>query len=199
MSSNPKSKTPAVIRTLIDAGPEAAVQLMLSHIGEDPERDGLLDTPRRVVKSWAELFAGYQEDPTAHLERQFECHASQMVSVNGIEFFSTCEHHLLPFHGTVDVAYIPSKKVVGLSKVARMVNGYARRAQIQERLTEEIADAMAGIEGTLGVAVRVRAAHMCMVARGVRNGGAAMTTTALRGLLKDDRDARAEWLRGLPA
>jgi GTP cyclohydrolase I len=190
---------PANVQKLIEASPMASVQLMLSHIGEDVDRDGLLDTPSRVVKSWDELYSGYKEDPRDHLKKQFDCHASQMVAVNGIEFFSTCEHHLLPFYGTVDVSYIPSKKVVGLSKIARMVNGYARRAQIQERLTEQIADAMDEIKGTIGVAIRVRAMHLCMVARGVRIGGAQMTTTALRGGIKDNTDAKSEWMMGLPS
>ena len=177
---------------------EPIVKDLLAHIGDNPERDGLLDTPRRVVKSWGELYRGYHEDPKTHLERQFECDTSQMVHVNGIEFFSTCEHHMLPFHGTCDVAYIPTKKVVGLSKIARMVDGYARRLQIQERLTEQIAEAMLSIEGTIGVAVRCRAQHLCMVARGARNRTAIMTTTALRGLIKEEEVVRSEWMRSLP-
>ncbi|HUV10031.1 MAG TPA: GTP cyclohydrolase I FolE [Acidimicrobiia bacterium] len=175
------------------------VRGLLVAIGEDVNRDGLLDTPRRVAKSWGELFAGYHEDPREHLARQFDCDTSQMVHVNGIEFFSTCEHHMLPFFGTLDVAYIPTARVVGLSKVARMADGYARRLQIQERLTEQVAEAMLAIEGTIGVAVRCRAQHLCMVARGARNRTAVMTTTALRGLMLEKDAARSEWMRSLPA
>lgn len=174
------------------------VRKMLEEIGEDVTREGLQETPERVAKSWKELYAGYAEDPKVHLKKTFDATASQMVSVNDISFFSTCEHHMLPFHGTVDVSYIPSKRVVGLSKIARMVEGYARRLQIQERLAEQIADAMFSIDGCLGVAVRVRGQHLCMVARGVRNASASMTTTALRGSISTNEVARREWLAGLP-
>ena len=177
---------------MLDGSPQSMLSLILEVIGEDPSREGLLDTPDRVVRSWKEIYGGYNEDPKAHLSKTFDSASSQMVSVNGIEFFSTCEHHMLPFHGTADVTYIPKSKVVGLSKVARMVSGYARRLQIQERLTDQIADAMLSIDGVESVAVRVRAKHFCMVARGVRNGGAQMTTTALRGCLLYTSDAADE-------
>jgi GTP cyclohydrolase I len=173
------------------------VREMLRFIGDDPTREGLVDTPARVVRAWLEMFSGYREDPRVHLERQFETTSSQMVHVNGIDFSSTCEHHVLPFVGTVDIAYLPRARVVGLSKFARLVDGYARRLQIQERLTNEIADAIASSVDVLGVAVRVRAKHSCMSLRGARNAGAAMVTTALRGsfLLAD---VRGEWLSSLP-
>lgn len=175
------------------------VHALLLAIGEDPTRDGLVDTPSRVVKSWAELFAGYKEDPSRHLRKTFDSESDQLIQVNGIEFHSMCEHHMLPFFGTVDVAYIPKGRVVGLSKFARLVDGYSRRLQIQERLTAQVADAIEGNVATLGVAVRVRSQHLCMIARGARCPRASMTTTALRGVLKDSASARAEWLQGLPA
>lgn len=161
-------------------------------------RPGLIETPARVVKSWAELYGGLLEDPSVHLEKTFPTTSDQMVQINGIEFFSTCEHHLLPFHGTADIAYIPTTRVVGLSKFARLVDGFARRPQIQEQLTNQVADAIESKVATLGVAVRIRASHMCMVARGAKNGGARMTTTAIRGAFKADASARSEWLQGLP-
>lgn len=177
---------------------EGLVRRMLELVGEDPDREGLRDTPARVVRSWAELFGGLGEDPARHLARTFPTASDQMVMVNGIEFHSTCEHHLLPFFGTCDVAYIPRSRVVGLSKFARLVDGFARRPQIQEQLTAQVADAIEGAVDTIGVAVRIRARHLCMVARGARNGGTTMTTTALRGCLMDDAKARQEWLAGLP-
>lgn len=177
---------------------EDIVRRMIEAIGDDVTREGLADTPARVVRSWGELFSGYREDPRRHLSKTFDASSSSMVCVNGIEFVSTCEHHMLPFIGTVDVAYIPRARVVGLSKFARLVDGYARRLQIQERLTDQIADAIAECVDTLGVGVRVRARHSCMSLRGARNAGASMTTTALRGALRDEAAARAEWLTGLP-
>jgi GTP cyclohydrolase I len=185
------------------------VRAMLLSIGEDPTRDGLLDTPSRVVRSWKELFGGYTGDAGEHLSKQFESTSSEMVHVNGIEFFSTCEHHMLPFHGTIDIAYLPTKHVFGLSKLARAVDVFARRLQIQERLVNEIADAIvAAMPSSLGCAVRARAVHMCMIARGARSSGT-MTSTALRGkFLAGSRmqmageptcaDVRAEWLASLP-
>lgn len=177
--------------------PKSIVRAMLEYFGEDVDREGLRDTPERVVRSWAELFGGLKEDPSRHLERTFPTTSDQMVCINGIEFFSTCEHHLLPFYGTADIAYIPTSRVVGLSKFARLVDGFARRPQIQEQMTAQIADTIEARVQTLGVAVRVRAVHLCMVARGARNGGARMTTTALRGVLRTP-EARHEWLASLP-
>lgn len=177
---------------------EGLVRRMLELVGEDPARPGLVDTPARVVRSWEEMFGGLREDPARHLARTFPTTSDQMVLVNGIGFHSTCEHHLLPFHGTCDVAYVPTGCVVGLSKFARLVHGLARRPQIQEQLTNQVADAIAGAVHTRGVAVRVRAQHLCMVARGARSGGATMTTAALRGSLLTDPVARSEWIAQLP-
>jgi len=176
-----------------------AVRSIIAFIGDDASREGVVETPDRVVRSWRELFSGYAEDPRRHLAKQFASTSTSMVQVNGIEFVSTCEHHMLPFIGTVDIAYIPQGRVVGLSKFARVVDGYARRLQIQERLTDEIAEAIASSVATSGVAVRVRARHSCMSLRGARNAGASMTTTALRGLFFDDERTRGEWIAGLPA
>ncbi len=178
-----------------------AVTMMLEELGEDVDRDGLKDTPMRVVKSWRELFGGYDENPADHLERVFDEAHDQLIAVHNIEFFSTCEHHILPFFGTCDVAYLPGEGggVVGLSKIARVVNGYARRLQVQERLTDQIADAIEKRLEARAVAVRIRAEHFCMRARGVRNNKASMMTTSLRGALKNDPTLRAEWLRCLPA
>lgn len=175
------------------------VRSIIEHIGDDATREGVLETPDRVVRSWSELFSGYAGDPKRHLAKQFSSSSSSMVQVNSIDFVSTCEHHMLPFIGTADIAYIPKGKVVGLSKFARLVDGYARRLQIQERLTDEVADAIATSVDAIGVAVRIRARHSCMALRGARNVSASMTTLALRGAFFDDAQVRAEWLASLPA
>lgn len=173
---------------------------MLFAIGENPDRDGLRDTPGRVVKSWSELYAGYDSDPKSYLEKTFDVSHDQLICVNDIEFFSTCEHHMLPFFGTADVAYLPSNngKVVGLSKIARLVDGYARRLQVQERLTDEIANAINEVLKPRAVAVRVRAKHFCMVARGIKSNAAKMSTTALRGEMLSNNQLKSEWIAGLP-
>lgn len=190
------------LRDVIDLGDDGAgrelVREMLRLIGDDPAREGLIDTPDRVVRSWRELFAGYHEDPKRHLAKTFATTSTQMVCVNGIDLVSTCEHHMLPFQGTCDIAYLPRTRVVGLSKFARLVDGYGRRLQIQERLTDQIADAIAECVDTLGVAVRIRARHSCMCLRGARNQGASMTTTALRGVFGEDPTVRSEWISTLP-
>lgn len=187
--------------------PVDIVRQMLAAIGDDPERDGLADTPARVVRSWAELYAGYTSDPRVHLQRTFEVEHQELIFLNGIAFYSTCEHHMLPFYGTADVAYLPREggRVVGLSKLARVVDGYARRLQVQERLTEEIADAVWEVLQPAAVGVRVRAQHFCMMARGCKQQNATMKTHALRGMLHPHSDPsdkgaalRAEWERGLP-
>lgn len=176
------------------------VRSLLDAIGEDPNREGVEETPARVVKSWRELYAGYHEDPDAHLEKVFAVEHDEMVTLTGITFFSTCEHHMLPFFGTADVSYVPNTDVgvVGLSKLARVVVGYARRLQVQERLTTQVADALVKKLNPRFVGVRVRAQHFCMVARGASQPGASMTTQAVRGELRDDVNTRAEWLRTLP-
>jgi GTP cyclohydrolase IA len=162
------------------------VRQVLMMIGEDPKRHGLLDTPKRVVKSWREIYGGYRLDPKKILTRRFEKGTyDQMILVRGIEFFSTCEHHMLPFFGRAHVAYIPDKHVVGLSKVARLVDCFARRLQIQERLTREIAEAMHTNLDAKGVGVMVEAKHFCMVCRGVQKQNSEMVTSALLGTFRD--------------
>jgi len=175
---------------------ESAVRDILGSVGEDPDRDGLLDTPRRVAKSYTELLGGYAEDPASHLERQFEVDHEEMVIVKDIPFSSMCEHHMLPFIGRAHVAYLPGPggKVCGLSKLARVVDGYARRLQVQERLTGQIADAIGGRLDAAGVLVVIEAEHLCMSMRGVQKPGSMTTTSAVRGLLKENAVTRAEAL-----
>lgn len=164
-------------------------------IGEDPSREGLKDTPKRVIKSYTTLFGGYKQDPKDILKTTFAGEGyDQIILLDNIEFYSTCEHHLLPFFGRAHVAYIPRKRVVGLSKLARLVECYARRAQIQERLTGQIAKALNDALDPNGVAVVLQAQHFCMVARGVQKQNAVMTTSALTGLFKTDTKCRNEFL-----
>jgi len=166
-----------------------AVRELLLGLGEDPDRDGLADTPQRVARAYREIFAGLHANPMRHLTRTFahEGGAEDLVMVRDIEIFSMCEHHLLPFTGRAHVAYLPGNgKVVGLSKIARMVDDYARRPQIQERLCAEIADALMVEAGARGAAAVVQGEHMCMRMRGVAKHGADMVTTALRGVLATD-------------
>lgn len=173
---------------------EDAVRTLLRFVGDDPERDGLLDTPARVARALRELTAGYDEDPAEILSRTFEETSDEMIVLRGISFHSTCEHHLLPFHGEATVAYLPGK-VVGLSKLARLVECFARRLQIQERLTREIADAVETHLEARGAAVLVRAHHLCMECRGVRQQNSEMITSAMRGVFRDDTQARGEFFR----
>ena len=174
----------------------AAVRELLVAMGEDPDRDGLVETPARVARSFAELLSGYGEDPGAHLERQFEVDHDEMVIVRNIAFSSLCEHHLLPFIGTAHIAYIPGDhgRVCGLSKLARVVDGYSRRLQVQERLTVQIADAIMHRLDAAGVLVVMEAEHMCMSIRGAMKPGSSTTTSAVRGILKSKPATRAEAL-----
>ena len=173
---------------------EEAVKTMMLHVGEDPEREGLLETPKRVRKAYEFIFGGYQENPKEILEKAlFTSSNDEMVLLKDIEFYSTCEHHLLPIIGRVHVAYIPDGKVVGLSKIPRVVNVFARRMQIQEQLTEQIADAIMDAIEPKGVAVVVAARHMCMEMRGVEKINSTTTSSALRGLFKRDEKTRAEF------
>ncbi len=175
---------------------EGAVREILGSVGEDPERDGLLDTPGRVARSYTELLGGYASDPADHLDRQFEVDHDEMVIVKEIPFSSMCEHHMLPFIGRAHVAYLPGPggKVCGLSKLARVVDGYARRLQVQERLTGQIADAVVGRLDAAGVLVVIEAEHLCMSMRGVQKPGSMTTTSAVRGLLKENAVTRSEAL-----
>lgn len=171
---------------------EQAVRDLLLAVGEDPDREGLRDTPRRVARMYRELFAGMNADPAKHLQRVFHERYDEIVLLRDINFFSLCEHHLLPFHGVAHVAYLPDGKVVGLSKLARTVDAFARRPQVQERMTCQIADALMEHLHPKGVAVVVEAEHLCMKMRGVQKPNGMMVTSALRGLFKENAASRAE-------
>src|SRR5215213_229425 len=173
---------------------ERAVREILISVGEDPSREGLLKTPNRVARAYAELMAGLREDPRVHLKTVFHERYDEVVLLRNIEFHSLCEHHLLPFTGRAHVAYLPDGKVVGLSKLARLVEGYARRPQVQERLTTQIADALMEELSPIGAACVIEATHTCMTIRGARKVGAVMVTSALRGIFKDNASSRAEVL-----
>ena len=176
---------------------ERAVREILVAVGEDPDRDGLQDTPRRVARAYAELLCGLRDDPARHLGRVFEHRTDNddLIIVRDVEFSSLCEHHLLPFYGTVQAVYLPDKgRVVGLSKIARTVDVYARRPQLQERLTADIADAIFRHLQARGVAVIARAEHLCLRMRGANKRSADMVTTAFRGEFERNRALRAEAL-----
>ena len=186
-----------VYRKLDKPRVEAAVRELLIAIGEDPDREGLQGTPDRVARACAEIFGGMQEDPSVHLLRQFnEPGNEDMVIVKDIPFASMCEHHLLPFTGRAHICYLPRDgKITGLSKLARCVNGYARRPQLQERLTNQIADAIVDRLDARGVAVVLQAEHTCMNMRGIKAAGSQTVTSAVHGWFKDDLKAREEALR----
>jgi GTP cyclohydrolase I len=174
----------------------AAVRTLIRWAGDDPDREGLIDTPGRVARAYREYFKGYQEDPLGHLRRTFEEVGGydEIVLLRDIPFQSHCEHHMAPIIGRVHIAYLPTNKVVGISKLARVALGYARRLQVQERLTAEIADAIQeGLEPR-GVAVVVEASHACMSARGVLTPGVTMTTSRMMGVFRDDERSRREVL-----
>ncbi len=166
---------------------EAAVRELLLAVGEDPDRDGLRDTPARVARAYAEIFAGLWQDPREVLSTTFELGHEEMILVKDIEVYSTCEHHLVPFHGVAHVAYIPGPdgRVTGLSKIARLVDLYARRPQVQERLTSQIADTLVEVLKPGGVLVVVECEHLCMSMRGVRKPGSRTVTSAVRGQLRN--------------
>ena len=173
---------------------ERAVREILLAIGEDPEREGLLNTPSRVARSYNELMAGLKTEPREHLKTVFHERYDEVVLLRDIEFHSMCEHHLLPFTGRAHIAYLPNGKVVGLSKLARLVEGYARRPQVQERLTTQIADALMEELNPVGAACIIEAVHTCMTIRGAKKPGSVMVTSALRGIFKENPASRAEIL-----
>jgi GTP cyclohydrolase IA len=173
---------------------ERAVREILSAIGEDPTRDGLVRTPARVAEMYAEICSGLFEDPADHLVVTFEADHDEMVLVRDIALYSICEHHLVPFHGHAHVAYIPNEdgRITGLSKLARLVDGFAKRPQVQERLTTQVADALVAALAPRGAFVMIEAEHLCMSMRGVRKPGTLTVTSAVRGLFKDSPSTRAE-------
>ena len=174
---------------------EEAVRTILTHIGEEPEREGLLNTPSRVAKMYAELTAGYRVDPEALInDAIFSVDYDEMVMVKDIDFYSLCEHHMLPFMGRVHVAYVPNGKVIGLSKIPRIVETFARRLQVQERMTVQIADFIDAALHPQGVAVVAEGIHMCSVMRGVKKANAKMITSAMRGVFRSDPKTRAEFM-----
>lgn len=171
---------------------ESAIRTILLAVGENPDRDGLLETPQRVARMYAEMFRGLHVDPSRHLEKTFEVECGEIVLIRDIEFTSMCEHHLLPFSGYAHVAYIPQERVAGLSKFARVIEDVARRPQVQERMTNQIADLVNEKLNTSGVAVIVQAEHSCMAIRGIRKKGSTTVTSALRGQFKTNAASRAE-------
>ncbi|MCO6004265.1 GTP cyclohydrolase I FolE [Actinoallomurus purpureus] len=173
---------------------EKAVREILIAVGEDPDRDGLVDTPARVARAYAEQFAGLRQRPEDVLTTVFDADHDEMVLVKDIEVYSTCEHHLVPFHGVAHVGYTPNARgqITGLSKLARLVDVYARRPQVQERMTSQIADALMGVLKPRGVIVVIEAEHLCMTMRGVRKPGAKTVTSAVRGDFRDSPSTRAE-------
>ena len=189
--AEPASDRPAVPDEVQDA-----VRTLLRWAGDDPQREGLLDTPSRVGRAWREYCAGYNEDPAIHLSRTFEEVAGydEVVLLRDIPFHSHCEHHLAPIVGTASIAYLPTDRVVGISKLARVLHGYARRLQIQERLTAEIAECIWTNLRPQGVAVVIKAQHGCMTGRGVRTHGVDMVTSKVLGVFRDDPSSRKEVL-----
>jgi len=171
---------------------ERAVREILAAVGEDPDREGLQETPARVARMYAELFAGLRQDPREHLQKFFTQEYDEVVLVRDIAFNSVCEHHLLPFMGQAHIAYIPNGRVIGLSKLARVVEVVAKRPQVQERLTEEIANLLEEELGAKGVAVIVEAAHSCMTIRGVRKPGSVCVTSAMKGVFRSNVSSRSE-------
>lgn len=174
---------------------EQGIQLILEGIGENPEREGLLQTPERIAKMYEEIYGGLGQTAQTYLETTFQAESDEMVLEKDITFYSTCEHHLLPFYGKAHVAYVPDGKVVGLSKLARTVDVYARRPQIQEVLTAQIADALMEYLKPKGAMVMLEAEHMCMTMRGIKKPGSRTVTTASRGVFKDNRELKEQFLQ----
>jgi GTP cyclohydrolase I len=188
MSNTPKSP-------LTQADAEAAVRTLIEWAGDDPDREGLLDTPARVARAYKELFSGYETDPRAYLERTFNEVGGydELVVLKDIRVVSFCEHHMLPFLGKAHIGYLPSNRVVGISKLARVVHGFARRLQIQEKLTAEVAEAIHDILQPKGVGVVIVSEHSCMTMRGVNTPGSRLTTSHLLGEVRDDPRTRQEF------
>lgn len=183
--------------SVTQAEAEAAVRVLIQWAGDDPEREGVLDTPARVARSYKELFAGYETNPFEYLERTFQEVGGydELIVMRDIPLVSFCEHHMLPVTGVAHVGYLPTSRVVGISKLARVVHGFARRLQIQEKLTAEIAGAIDKVLKPKGVGVVIEATHACMTLRGVNTPGVTLTTSHLTGVIRDDARTRQEFLR----
>lgn len=192
--SPPSPASTSVARVVDKSAIESAVRKILKAVGENPRRDGLLDTPARVARMYEEMFSGLHLDPARHLETTFPEAYDEIVLVRDIPFTSMCEHHLLPFTGVAHVAYLPNGKVVGLSKLARVVEEVSRRPQVQERLTQTVADMLEDKLGTKGAAVVIESEHSCMALRGVRKSGTLTITSSLRGVFREDQASRSEVL-----
>ena len=196
MDDQPKPK-----RAVTREDAEAAVKVLIEWAGDDPEREGLRDTPARVARSYAELFSGYKDDPRKYLERTFGETGGydELIVLSNVRVVSFCEHHMLPVIGKAHVGYLPRDRVVGISKLARVVKGFARRLQIQEKLTLEIADAIQESLNPWGVGVMIEAEHSCMTMRGVNTPGSRLSTSRLTGVIRDDPRTRNEFLRAVGA
>jgi GTP cyclohydrolase I len=194
ISVEPEDRVEPAFDRIDSARAEAAVRELLLAVGEDPDRPGLQDTPARVARSYAETFAGLWQDPYEILATTFDENHDELVLVKDIAMYSTCEHHLVPFHGVAHVGYIPGAdgRVTGLSKVARLVEVYARRPQVQERMTRQIADALNDVLKPQGVIVVIEAEHLCMAMRGIRKPGTTTVTSAVRGIFRDSAATRSE-------
>ncbi len=186
-------------RAVTQSDAEAAVRVLIEWAGDDPDREGLKDTPSRVARSYAQLFAGYDEDPRQYLERTFEETGGydELIVLSNVRVVSFCEHHMLPVIGVAHIGYLPSDRVVGISKLARVVQGFSRRLQIQEKLTLDIAETIQDVLNPLGVGVLIEAEHSCMTLRGVNTPGSRLSTSRLLGAIRDDPRTRSEFLRAV--
>src|ERR1700735_4167529 len=184
-------------KVITQAEAEAAVRVLIEWAADEPGREGLVDTPARVARSYAQLFSGYREDPRQYLERTFQETGGydELIVLSNIRVVSFCEHHMLPVVGRAHVGYLPDKRVVGISKLTRVVQGFARRLQIQEKLTAEIAEAIREVLQPRGVGVVIKSEHSCMTMRGVNTPGSALTTSTLLGVVRDDPRTRQEFLQ----
>jgi len=187
-----ESKTPTLEGHVDLPRIERAVREILAAVGEDPDREGLLETPARVARMYAEMFSGLHTDPSVHLKKFFTEQYDEMVLVRDITFNSMCEHHLLPFYGKAHIGYVPNGKVVGLSKLARVVEEFSRRPQVQERMTEQIANLLIEELDVKGVAVVIEASHSCMSIRGIRKPGSLCVTSAMKGIFRTNLSSRSE-------